>query len=54
VVGDWDGDGADSIGVFRSSTGTWYLDYDNDGGSDGSVEYGIAGDRVIAGDWRSP
>lgn len=25
VVGDWNGDGTDTVGVFESSTGTWYL-----------------------------
>jgi hypothetical protein len=25
IAGDWDGDGTDTLGVFRPSTGTWYL-----------------------------
>ena len=55
VVGDWDGDGIDNIGVYRSTgaTGVFYLDIDNDGGIADIVtpEYGNLGDIPVAGDW---
>ncbi len=55
VIGDWDGDGDDNIGLYRpgSSTGVFYLDIDNDGGAADIVtpEYGDFGDIPIAGDW---
>ncbi|PXF60541.1 MAG: hypothetical protein C4B59_09145 [Candidatus Methanogaster sp.] len=55
VIGDWDGDGDDNIGLYRpgSTTGVFYLDIDNDGGAADIVtpEYGDLGDIPIAGDW---
>jgi parallel beta-helix repeat protein len=55
VIGDWDGDCDDNIGLYRpgSTTGVFYLDIDNDGGSADIVtpEYGDLGDIPIAGDW---
>jgi len=55
VIGDWDGDGGDDIGLYRpgNTTGVFYLDIDNDGGSADIVtpEYGDLGDIPIAGDW---
>jgi parallel beta-helix repeat protein len=55
VIGDWDGDGDDNIGLYRpgSTTGVFYLDIDNDGGIADIVtpEYGDLGDIPIAGDW---
>jgi parallel beta-helix repeat protein len=55
VIGDWDGDGGDNIGLYRpgSTTGVFYLDIDNDGGIADIVtpEYGDFGDIPIAGDW---
>jgi parallel beta-helix repeat protein len=55
VVGDWDGDGGDNIGLYRSgsTTGVFYPDIDNDGGSADIVtpEYGDLGGIPIAGDW---
>ncbi len=32
VAGDWDGDGVDTVGVFRPSTGMVYLRYSNSAG----------------------
>jgi hypothetical protein len=52
VVGDWNGDGIYTVGIFRN--GTWYLDMDGDGRwSDGDVvaEYGQEGDLPVVGDW---
>ena len=55
VIGDWDGDCDDNIGLYRpgSTTGVFYLDIDNDGGIADIVtpEYGDLGDIPIAGDW---
>jgi hypothetical protein len=55
VVGDWTGDGNSKVGIYRSSTGTWYLDANNNGVFDsGDYQYqfgGISGDIAFAGDW---
>ncbi len=55
VVGDWDGDGIDEIGLHRESTGLFY--YRNTlttGVADGDLYFGDPGDRFIAGDWGVP
>jgi beta-propeller repeat-containing protein len=50
VVGDWDGDGIDTVGVFRN--GVFLLRNSNTSGSaDLTVTFGAAGDLPIAGDW---
>lgn len=52
VVGDWDGDGIDEIGLHRETTGFFY--YRNTlttGIADGEMFFGDPGDRFIAGDW---
>ena len=50
VVGDWDGDGDDTIGVYRN--GTFYLRNSNTVGfADIEFAFGQAGDQPIAGDW---
>jgi photosystem II stability/assembly factor-like uncharacterized protein len=50
VVGDWNGDGVDTIGVFRS--GTFFLRNSNNSGfGDITVTYGQAGDLPVVGDW---
>jgi protocatechuate 3,4-dioxygenase beta subunit len=52
VVGDWNGDGIYTVGIFRN--GVWYLDMDGDGRwSEGDlmVEFGQEGDRPVVGDW---
>ncbi|HEY0429831.1 MAG TPA: SBBP repeat-containing protein [Pyrinomonadaceae bacterium] len=55
VVGDWNGDGIDTPGVFRPSTGQFTL---TNSTSDTpsfilgtKVNFGLAGDLPIAGDW---
>jgi RHS repeat-associated protein len=55
VAGDWDGDGTDTVGVFRpGTTGTFYLSNRNDQGfAEITFNYGINGDRPLAGDWNS-
>lgn len=52
VVGDWNGDGIGTIGVFRG--GVWYLDTDGDGrwgDKDRVAFFGQAGDIPVVGDW---
>ncbi len=52
VVGDWDGDGADEIGLYRESTGFFY--YRNSlttGVADGQFFFGNPLDKFVAGDW---
>ena len=52
VVGDWDGDGSDEVGLHRESTGLFYWRNTLDAGvADGSLVYGKPGDRFVAGDW---
>jgi hypothetical protein len=43
VVGDYDGDNRDDIGVFRPSTGVWYV-IRSSNGSFLIVQYGLDGD----------
>lgn len=57
IVGDWDGDGIDSIGVFRPGNGAFYLDFDGSGewnsGGDVHVAWlAIPGDIPVVGDWN--
>ncbi|MDO5308038.1 MAG: SdrD B-like domain-containing protein [Planctomycetia bacterium] len=52
VVGDWNGDGVDKIGVFIA--GTWYLDRDGNGEWDEMdvlAELGTGSDQPVTGDW---
>jgi hypothetical protein len=55
VVGDWSGSGTTKIGIYRPSTGQWFLDYNGNGIFDaGDKTYnfgGIAGDIPVVGDW---
>lgn len=58
VVGDWSGTGTSKIGLYRPSTGTWFLDYNGNGVYDGPVtdrqyQYGgISDDIPVVGDWN--
>lgn len=50
LVGDWNGDGIDTLGVRRGNT--FYLDNAiKSGNADISFNYGRAGDDVLIGDW---
>lgn len=50
VVGDWNGDGIDSVGIYRG--GVFYLRNSNSTGfADFQFAFGAAGDVPIAGDW---
>jgi parallel beta-helix repeat protein len=52
VVGDWDGDGIDEIGLHRETTGLFYWrDTLDTGNADGTIFFGDPGDRFVAGDW---
>jgi hypothetical protein len=56
VAGDWTGDGHAKVGIYRASTGQWFLDANNNGIYDaGDFTYGfggIAGDLPVVGDWN--
>jgi hypothetical protein len=53
-VGDFDGDGVDTIGLHRESTGLMYFRNTNTQGiADAQFIYGDAGDRVVGGDWTA-
>ncbi len=52
VVGDWDGDGVDEVGLHRESTGFFYWRNTlNTGIAHGSIFFGDPDDRFVAGDW---
>jgi hypothetical protein len=52
VVGDWDGDGIDEVGLHRESTGLFYWRNTlNTGVADGQIFFGDPGDRFVSGDW---
>jgi hypothetical protein len=53
VVGDFDGDGRDDLGIFRA--GTWHIDVNADrvlDQRDLTVKFGDDGDLPIVGDWN--
>ena len=53
VSGDWNGDGIDTIGVFRD--GTWRLDVDGNGrwtDADQMLHFGAKGDIPLVGDFN--
>jgi hypothetical protein len=52
VVGDWNGDGIDEVGLHRESTGFFYWRNTlTTGVADGEIFFGDPGDRFVAGDW---
>jgi hypothetical protein len=52
VVGDWDGDGLDEVGLHRESSGFFYWrDTLDTGVADGEIFFGDPADRFVAGDW---
>ena len=57
IVGDWNGTGSEEIGVFKPSTGQWYVDRNGNGKWDGCRRdkclgpFGLAGDLPVVGDW---
>jgi hypothetical protein len=51
VTGDWDGDGVDTIGIYRNDT--FYLRNSNTlGFADMVFAFGAPGDQPVAGDWN--
>lgn len=52
VSGDFDGDGIDSIGLYRQSTGFVYFRNSlSTGPAESSFFFGDPGDQIVAGDW---
>jgi hypothetical protein len=52
LMGDWDGDGTATPGMYRPSSGFVYLRNSNDFGvADEEFYFGMAGDIPIVGDW---
>jgi hypothetical protein len=57
VAGDWNGTGKGRIGVFRPSTGQWFLDKNGNGKIDACTvdicvdAFGKTGDRPVVGSW---
>ncbi len=51
VMGDWNNDGRETPGIFRS--GNWILDITGNGidESDKRISFGWATDKPVAGDW---
>jgi ribosomal protein S16 len=54
VIGDWDGDGIDKIGVYRPSQQLWYLAHSNKTSTQHirAIAFGRPGDRPVAGAWQ--
>ncbi|MEA3501817.1 MAG: DUF6676 family protein, partial [Actinomycetota bacterium] len=51
-VGDFDGDGIDTVGLFRPATGVIYLKNSHEAGpADVEFAFGDVGDLPVAGDW---
>jgi hypothetical protein len=57
VVGDWNGNGVSQVGLFRPSSGEWFLDFNNNEKWDGCgrdlcvTAFGSPGDLPVSGDW---
>jgi hypothetical protein len=52
-VGDFDGDGVDTVGLHRASTGLVYFrNTHTQGIADNHFIFGDPGDRFVAGDWN--
>ncbi len=53
-VGDFDGDGVETVGLHRESTGLVYFrNSHTQGNADSQFIFGDPGDRLIAGDWNA-
>jgi len=51
-VGDFDGDGTDTVGLHRESTGfVYFRDSNTQGNAEFQFFFGDPGDRLVAGDW---
>jgi lysyl endopeptidase len=50
-VGDWNGDGIDTVGIYRNNA--FYLRNTNTAGNaDVSLLFGVPGDAPLVGDWN--
>jgi hypothetical protein len=52
LAGDWDADGFDTPGLFRSSTANWWLANNLAGSTDAGFVYGSPGFTPVVGDWN--
>ena len=52
LAGDWDGDGLDTVGIYRPSNSTFFLANSFDAAPDVELAFGITGDLPLAGDWN--
>jgi len=54
VVGDWDGNGLDGVGIFRRSNSTFYLSNSTTTGIVDIVipSFALPGDQPVVGDWN--
>jgi hypothetical protein len=58
ITGDWNGDGHTKVGIYRSTTATFILDYDGDGkltSADKIYNFGVGSDKTdipVTGDWN--
>ena len=53
IVGDWDEDGVDSVGLYDPATATFRLKYYNEpGAADVTFVFGPTGSVPVAGDWN--
>jgi hypothetical protein len=51
-IGDFDGDGVDTVGLHRESTGfVYFRQTHSEGVADSQFFFGDPGDRLVAGDW---
>jgi len=52
-IGDWNGNGIETVGLYRESTGFLFLRNTNDqGNANVQIYYGNPGDLPVAGDWN--
>jgi hypothetical protein len=51
IGGDWDGDGIDTVGLYRPSSSTFFLINNFAAGIAATFDFGVAGDLPLAGDW---
>lgn len=51
IAGDWDGDGIDTIGLYRTASSVFFLVNDFEVGIAAAFTFGAVGDFPLAGDW---
>ncbi|QDU29056.1 RTX-I toxin determinant A from serotypes 1/9 [Anatilimnocola aggregata] len=57
IIGDWDGNGTDDFGIFRTASGRYFLDegargYSGQTAGELGYQFGLAGDTPLVGDWN--